>query len=210
MSVFTQEQGLVPPLPPVRPALRFRPLDPAVDSTLLIGVKFGPEPYSLEVEHFLRQRAIKLQEREICWTTLALLPEAEKDVLVGFYTTRTLRLNVKDEKVRNAMGISRTKARKMPVQIDACYLVAFGVNIDFQKQKYASEIHWHLIEELTTGSMRLPYVYLDCWCDNPAAWVYAGWEYVSLIEENPDDDLAYRWTDEQTLARWKMLLKVRE
>jgi ribosomal protein S18 acetylase RimI-like enzyme len=180
-----------------------RPLDPADDATLFIGVTFGKEPWSLEVERFLRSRAVKLEEREECWTTVFLLPG--KDKFVGFYTTRTIKLNVND-KFRDAFEISKTKARGMPVQVDACYLVAFGVNVEFQNQRYASEIHWGLVESLTTGPLRPPFVFLKVWVDNDrAAWLYHDWEYKTIEEE-----LATRSTDGVELPRWLMVLKVRD
>jgi ribosomal protein S18 acetylase RimI-like enzyme len=183
-------------------SFRARPLDPATDPALFSGVTFGPEPYAVEVEEYLRGKAVILEERGECATTVFLLPN--KDLVIGFYSTRSIKLIV-DEAFREAFEVSKTKARKMPSEFDACYLVAFGVNIDFHRQGYATELHLHLVESLTSGAMRPPFIFLKVWQDNPAAWVYDRWEYRNLGEEE-----AYRSTDQQKLLRWLMAAKVRD
>jgi len=200
MSVFIQEQGIVPP---VRQALRSRPLDPDPDPALFSQVTFGDDPSQQEVEEFLRGKAVVLEECGECATTVFLLPDQEE--VVGFYSTRGIKLTL-DDSFRKAFEISKTKARKLPEAFDACYLVAFGVNKKFQGNGYAAEIHSHLVESLTTGAMRPPYIFLKVWRDNErAVWLYDEWEYKTL-----DEEMATRSTDGKDLPRLLMVLKVRD
>src|SRR5260370_278159 len=198
-KVFTQEQGLVPP---VRQALRARPLDPDADPALFSKVTFGKEPYDEEVEQFLRAKAVTLEEHGECATTVFLHPTDEE--VVGFYSTRGIKLTL-DAAFREAFEISKTKARKLPEAFDACFLIAFGVNEKYQGKGYAPEIHAHLVESLTTGAMRPPYIFLKVWRDNETAvWLYDEWEYTTL-----DEELAVRSTDGKELPRLLMVLQLR-
>src|SRR2546425_3419 len=113
MSVFIQEQGLVPP---VRQSLRSRPLDPELDPALFSQVTFGPDPWDEEVEEFLRSKAVVLEECGECATTVFLHADEEK--VVGFYSTRGITLKLDDD-FREAYEISKTKARKLPEAFDA-------------------------------------------------------------------------------------------
>jgi len=200
MSVYTQEQGIQPP---VRQALRSRPLDPNADPALFSKVTFGQRPSAEEVEVFLRSKAVMLEERGEAATTVFLHPTEEE--VVGFYTTRGIKLTL-DDGFREAFDISKTKARKLPESFDACYLIAIGINQKYQGNGYAPEIHAHLVESLTTGAMRPPYIFLKVWRDNEnAVWLYDEWEYTTL-----DEEMAVRSTDGKELPRLLMVLKVRD
>lgn len=200
-SVFTQEQGLGPPRRPERPPLRFRPLDPVVDPALFSTVTFGPEPYKVEVQDFLRGEAVVLEEHGVCATTVALLPHDDR--VVGFYSTRGIKIQV-DEAFREEYGISKTKARKLPPEFDVCYLIGWGVNEPFQGKGYAPEIHDHLVDALTSGAMRPPYMFLKVWqLNDRAAWLYDDWGYKTIGYEEAD---LYGITQ----TRLKMVLKLRD
>jgi ribosomal protein S18 acetylase RimI-like enzyme len=166
-------------------------------------VTFGKGPSAEEVEVFLRSKAVMLEERGEAATTVFLHPTEEE--VVGFYTTRGIKLTLDDE-FREAFDISKTKARKLPESFDACYLIAIGINEKYQGKGYAPEIHAHLVESLTTGAMRPPYIFLKVWRDNEnAVWLYDEWEYTTL-----DEEMAVRSTDGKELPRLLMVLKVRD
>jgi ribosomal protein S18 acetylase RimI-like enzyme len=187
--------------PPLRPRLISRPLDPKADPALLSTVTFGSEPWAREVEAHLRdgQKAVLFEERGICATTLFLPPDEEQ--VVGFYSTAGIKLRV-GTRFLKSMEISKRKAPWK--EVDACYLVAFGVNEKYQRQGYAPEIHLALIESLCSGAMRPRFMYLKVWADNPAARLYEKWGYKRLRKET-----AVRKEDGAELTRLRMALKVR-
>ena len=199
MSIATPMPGSPSP---VRHALRSRPLDSSIDPALFSRVTFGQQPWAVEVEQFLRGKAVMLEEHGVCATTVFQLPTEEE--IVGFYATRGIKLKV-DDAFREAFDISKTKARKMPPEFDACYLTAFGINVPYQRRGYSPEIHLHLVESLTTAAMRPPYIFLKCWADNPAVWLYHDWEYKTIHEER-----VVRSTDGREEVRFWMALKVRD
>jgi len=161
--------------------LRARALDPEKDGYLLVAAKFGDAPWDLEVEEHLRLKARDFERRHVCFTTIFLHPD--RDELIGFYSLNSHTLELTD-KFRQEFEMSKRQAPGLNLEVEVCYVVAFGVKVDWKDKGYAKQMYAHLVAALVNGEWRPPFVYLKVWRDNSdGAWFWDHMEFQNFDEE---------------------------
>ena len=158
-----------------------RDLSPRDDPGWLSMVEFGPEPWSQEVEMFLRGEAVLREEQGDCHTSLFLLPGDDR--IIGFMSVTFKDLEV-DKEFRHLFGMSSRKAPRSPVS--AAYLAAIGTDRRHRGNGYATQMHLALVEEISQGLAQPRFVVLQVWEDSPAVDLYVRWGYQVLSTTSTD------------------------
>jgi ribosomal protein S18 acetylase RimI-like enzyme len=168
--------------------LRVRALDPDKDGYLFGGVRFGDEPWHMEIEEHFRKKARDFEHRKVCFTTLFLHPEREE--VIGFYSIQSHTLELTD-KFREEFEMSKRKAPGMNLRVEVCYLMAFGVNVEWEGKGYGKQMYLNLVDALVNGEWRPPFIFLKVWRDNWQGAYF--WDHMEF--QNFDEETATLSTD---------------